>query len=93
MTSGKLFELIGAAEDELLEQSDWRIQKKKPGFKIKAALAIAAAIAALLAVIGTAAAVRGVDPVSLIADAFSKRGKGWRRLMTGTTILSITEDI
>lgn len=74
MTSDKLFELIGAAEDELLEQSDWRIQKKKPGFKIKAALAIAAAIAALLAVIGTAAAVRGVDPVSLIADAFAKRG-------------------
>ncbi len=74
MTNDKLFELIGAADDELLEQSDWRIQKKKAGFRAKTVIAVAAAIAALLAVIGTAAAMMWVDPVSLIADAFAKRG-------------------
>ena len=72
MTAEKLFELIGAAEDELLEQSEW--SKKKAGFRVKTVIAVAAAATALLAVIGTAAAVMGVDPVSLIADAFAKRG-------------------
>ncbi len=73
MTSKMLFELIGAAEDELLEQSEWRVPKKeKRGFRAKTAVVIAAA--ALLAVIGTAAAVTGVDPVSLIRNAFAKRG-------------------
>ncbi len=73
MTNKMLFELIGAVEDEMLEQSEWRVQKKK-GFRTKTALVIAAAAAALLAVIGTAAAVMGVDPVSLIRNAFAKRG-------------------
>ncbi len=73
MTSNKLFELIGAAEDKLLEQSDWRVQKK-PGSRGKTALAVAAAVAALLAAIGTAAAVMSVDPVSLIENAFVKKG-------------------
>ncbi len=74
MTGNKLFELIGAAEDELLEQSDWSVQKKKPGLRVKTALAVAAAVAALLAAIGTAAAVMSVDPVSLIENAFAKKG-------------------
>lgn len=73
MTSEKLFEFIGEVDDKLLEQSEWGIQKKKPGFRVKTVLAIAAAVATLLALIGTAAAEMGYDPVSLITNAFVKR--------------------
>lgn len=74
MTGKNLFELIGAVDDELLEQSEWRTKKKKPGFRAKTVAVIAAAAAALLAVIGTAVAVMEVDPVSLIINAYAKRG-------------------
>lgn len=74
MTGEKLFELIGAADDELLERSEWSVQKKKAGFRVKTVIAVAAAVVMVLAVMGVAAAEMGIDPVELIANAFVKRG-------------------
>lgn len=74
MNSQTLFELIGTADDELLEHSEWSAQEKRSGIRAKRVLVIAAAIVAALAVAVTAAASMGYDPVSLIRNAFAKRG-------------------
>lgn len=59
MNSRTLFELIGTADEELLEQSEWTAQPRRWGGTAKKVFLLAAAIIAALAVTMTAAAIGG----------------------------------
>ena len=73
MNSRTLFELIGTADEELLERSERAAPAKRRGPRLRRALVLAAAAAAVLAATVTAAAVAGEpDLLRWIADAFSR---------------------
>ena len=59
MNSRTLFELIGTADEQMLEHSEWTVPKKRLYFKMKKAFILVAAVIAALVVTVTAAAVNG----------------------------------
>lgn len=73
MNSKMLFELIGTADEQMLEHSDWAVTQRRYNFKMKKTFILIAAAIAVLAITVTAAAVNeGTNILSLILGAFSQ---------------------
>ncbi len=72
MNSRMLFELIGTADEQMLEHSEWMASEKRHNFKRKKIWMIAAAATIILAAVSTAMAVKGTNVLRLILDAFSQ---------------------
>lgn len=73
MNSRTLFELIGAVDEQMLEQSEWTAPQRRHDFNMKKALILIAAVISVLAITLTAAAVTvGTNILSLILGAFSQ---------------------
>lgn len=72
MNSRTLFELIGTADDQLLEQSEWTVQKRGRGTAKKVFLLIAAVIAALAVTVTAAAVNEGETIFGWILSAASR---------------------
>lgn len=71
MNSRTLFELIGTADEQLLEQSEWTVQKRNRGTAKKVFLLIAAGIAALAVTVTAAAVSEGETILGWILSAAS----------------------
>lgn len=78
MNSRTLFELIGTADEQMLEHSEWTAPKRRHYFKMKKAFILVAAVIAALAVTVTAAAVNGgTNVLGLVLNAFSQGGRDY----------------